>query len=79
MGGIQGDDGRKEKTKKAMMCGDFDSKETFKAEKLLRKHGFMVNTAPTSDGLLEVRCYEDGILIGEFTDLNDLKKFLEKE
>ncbi len=70
---------RKEKVKKAMICASLESKEFFEAERLLRRHGFRVSSAPTSDGLLEVRCYENKILIGEFNDLNDLKKFLRKE
>ena len=78
MGGIQGMS-EKQKMKRASVCADFSSKEVSKVLKLLAKHGYMVGTAPIGDGLFEARCYEDGILKGEFTDLDDLKKFLEEK
>lgn len=77
MGGIQGLD-EKETIKRASICVDFSSNEFFKAIKLLRKHGFKIGSIPTADGLIEIRCYENGILKGEFTDLAELKNFLEK-
>ena len=67
----------KNKIKKlAKVAGDYNFKEVSKAIKLLRKAGYRVFSAAVSGVILEVMCFENSSLTGQFIHLDDLKKFL---